>query len=243
MLIFNGDGTVASAPSIPMTDLALWISALHQSGATDSNPVYPLTDFSGNSRDGTQTSPDTTKQCTYHSSGGANGQPYLSFDGNDAYELPNFLTGYTAAHVFIVVKETNDPAVSTASCLGPCAHFGTGAGGNTLYPFTNGVIHDCFGSTTRHDTGNPTPSLASWRLYEILTKSGEWTSWIDGTQHFTTASNTMGFPTNPLIAGDGAGNFFVGDLEEIMLYGADIGSTDIASVKSYVSSTYGLTIA
>lgn len=226
------------------TNLELWLAADEMSGV-DGNPVYPLIDISGHGRNGTQSSPNAGAQATYHSSGGSNNQPYLSFDGNDIYDLPNFLAGvFSAGHIFVVVKVTNDPALATATCIGPYSRWGTGAGGgNTLFPFTNGDIHDSFGSSTRQSTGNPTPSLTAWRLYEVRSKASQWTSWIDGTQHFNTASNTVAWDAAPLIGGDGAGNFFLGDFHELIFFGADIDASVIADVKSYVASKYSLTIA
>lgn len=145
--------------------------------------------------------------------------------------------------MFVVTREINDPAVSTATCLGVLSSFGTGSGQNTLYPFTNGDVHDTFGSNVRQATGNPTQNLTAWHLYEVLTKSGEWTSWINGTQHFTTASNTVDWPTTLSIGVDPSTNHFLGELEEIALYSRDLTGSEITALKDYFADKYALTIA
>lgn len=240
MIIFSGTGGI---DVFDTADLELWIRASSLAGASDGNPVHPLTDISGNSRDAFQTVPDTAKQATYHATGGANNKPYLSFDGGDEYEVPNFMTGFAAGRLFIVERVQNDPALAPATCIGAWGVGGTGSDRNTLWPFTDGNIHDSFGTDVRRNTGNPSVSLTSWRLYEVLSKPGEWTSWIDGTQHFTTASNTVTFSSIPLLGRDTGGNHFLGDLHEILFFGADISSSVVTNVRAYIASEYALTIA
>lgn len=225
------------------TNMELWLRVSSMAGVSDGNPIAAFTDISGHGRHGTQST--ESARATYHATGGSNNKPYASFDGNDGYELPDFLTGFAAGRIFIVPRAANDPAASTATCIGPISSWSSAGGGadNFLYPFTDGVIHDSFGSTVRHNTGNPTLSLTSWRLYEALSKSGTWTNWIDGTQHFTTGTNTVGWGVLPRIGFDGVGNSFLGDFHELIFFGADIDSTVIADVKSYLAAEYALTIA
>ena len=122
-----------------------------------------------------------------------NGEPVLRFPGNDYFVGPD-CSSLTEAEVFIVVKcDAEPPANDGAAGLWS---FGT-SGNVVLFPYPiNGNIYDDFGSTTRPARGNPTPSLAAWRLYSVKTSSSEWTNYVDGTE-VSTAPIRLPFRRHP----------------------------------------------
>jgi hypothetical protein len=246
----QGAGSAAFTPT-SITGLALWLDASdlttlwQDSGRTtpvaaNSDPVGAWDDKSGNARHFTQAT--SSKRVSYLTNL-VNGLPALDDDGgDDALEGPNAFTGLTAAEVFVVVKVDNDPGGPSAD-PNDLWQFGTHAAA-THYPYSDSNVYDGFGSDTRKSTGNPTLALTSWRLYNVVTTSSEWTSFIDGTQHYTTATNTVAFPTLPRLFWHSAtATGLVGNIAELILYNAKLGTTDKDSVESYIASKYALTIA
>jgi hypothetical protein len=234
--VFGG----AAGPTDPSTisDLQLWLHP-RSFALSGGDPISTWADSSGNGRNATSSG---TNRPTYRASGGSNNQPYAEFDGTtDQLDLPDFLTSYTAGHIFIVVKVANDPPSSN---VGPAVGEWSYLGGNqSHYPYSDGVIYDNWATSVRKTVGNPTPSLASWRVYEILSKSGNWTAWLDGTQIFNTGTNTVQFGTTPKIAVNSGLSRMEGNMHEIIFFSRDINSTEIATVKTYLAYWYALTIA
>lgn len=169
-----------------------------------------------------------------------NSQHIVRFDGsNDTLTGPSF-SSLTAGEIFAVVKNDTDPPVIAKSGLW---EFGTDAN-PSHYPFTDSIIYDSFGTTARKKTVNPAPALTSPRLYNVVSRSGEWTSFLDGTQIFTTATNTVGFPTTTYIGSNPTPDRFLdGDIAEVILYNKKLSAAEKTNVKAYIAARYGLTIA
>jgi hypothetical protein len=168
-----------------------------------------------------------------------NGKSIYRFDGTDDYcSLPT-MGAFTEGMAFVVIKIDADPPAAGAQT----GMWNFDGAADNHYPWTDGSIYDAFGTNTRKSTGNPAASLASWRFYTVLSKSGEWTSWIDEAQHFTTGTNTTAFSTGPKF-GTGtsaATNYFLdGDVAELVLCSADVGATDRQAVWDYFQSEYAL---
>jgi hypothetical protein len=200
--------------------LKVWLKADAIVGLADTDPVSTWSDSSGQGNDGTAS---LTVRPLYRT-GIVNGKPVVRFDGvNDVLNLPNSFSAFTAGTAFVVVKIVTDPP--TAEIRTGLWRFGAGITSHH-YPYTDGTIYDAFGSTVRKTTGNPTPALTNWHVYEVVSKTNEWTSRINGTQHFTTATNTVGWTTTPQLGGQSSVNLYCqGDIAEFLLYDNDIGST------------------
>jgi hypothetical protein len=169
-----------------------------------------------------------------------NGLPVVRWDGVDDLMRQNVI-GWSNLTVFIVVKVDNDPPGADAQTgfwvLG-------GSGQATHYPYTDSNIYDDAGSTVRKSTGNPTLSLSSaFRIYTVKSTAGEWTSWIDGTQHFTTGTNTVDDDPGAGIISLGTnsnGDRLDGDVGEMLIYDAALSSTDREAVEAYLADKWGL---
>lgn len=234
-----------------VSGVELWYDAYQLTGFAEDAEISTLTDFSGNARHGTGVAVSLgggTKP-TYKGSSGPNSRPCINFNVG-YFTVPDFMTGFAAGHAFAVVKINNDPpgppgATGTAQCGSPMGHWTSDASLDSLYPFTDGIIYEAFGSTARKTTVNPAPSLTSWRLYECRSASGAWSNHLDGTQLFSTGTNTVGWSTTPFIGRSIAGVTATlrGNIAEVIFFSRVLNSTEIASIKSYLTAKFALTIA
>jgi hypothetical protein len=160
------------------------------------------------------------------------------------FDVPNFMTGFTAGEVFVVTKINNNPPASAVqSGLDK-----TGSTANIpLYPQTSGVVADSFGTDTRKNSaGNPEPDslLTNFHIYNRISASGEWTSNLNGTQLFTTATNTVAWNTAPRIGGDTtAGSYLDGIMCAWILYSRKLSTAERSNVKNYLATKYAITVA
>ncbi len=175
--VMNLNAVAAQMTLISSTHISAWNDQLG-SGISGTQPV----DASG-------------QRPIYSASGGPGDKPYVSFGANAGVGqwvvFGDVFSALTAAEVFVVRKAGADPAGPFPD-EGGFWHFGTNANGDLL-PFTDGNVYDCFGSTARKSTGNPTVALTGWHIYNVITTASEWTSNINGVEHFTTGTNTVGF--------------------------------------------------
>lgn len=232
---FRGGGS--SDPSGITGLLAWWKADALSAANNDALATWP--DSSSNGLDITQSN---TSNKPVFKTNQINGKPAIRFDGNNFFTRSGGLFDTaTGAEIFAVFKTDYDPPPywewSGAWSFG-------GQYDSMNLPSDNGVIYDIFCTNSRKTVGNPTPSLTSWRLYNAASKDGEWTARLDGTQLFTTATNTfwqlgnvyVGRSTSYMIT-------MVGSIAEIVLFSKVLSGADRASVNSYISGKYGLTIA
>lgn len=227
----------ASFSPADIPGLRLWLKADALSLANN-DPVATWPDSSGNGNDATATG---TVRPTYKTNQINSTLPAVFFDGT----APNYLTfadnafsSFTAAEIFIVVKILADPPPSGATSgiwkLYP-------DDGTTHYPFTDGTIYDQFGSTVRKTVGNPGPTLAAWRLYEVRSVTNDWQCYLDGASLFSTATNTVGFPVSARI-GDGDSISLNGYIAEVCMFNKGLNSTERQQMWDYIESKYGITL-
>jgi len=216
-----------------------WESDNGTGGVSDGDKVSTWTDLSGEANDGTASG---TQRPTYKTNQ-INSLPAVRFEASTFLEylnIPNSFSALTEIQAFLVVKlEADPPAAGAYAGLWLFSSTST----ETLFPFTDNTIYDSFGSSARKTTVNPTPSLASWRLYSVTSKSGEWTSYLDGTQLYTTATNTVGIGTAPVIGRSSASYWFDGDIAFFVICSPVITGTDLTNMKTYIANKYALTIS
>ena len=234
-----------SLPSITGTILQ-WCEARLLTGLSDGDAVTTFTDQSGL---GNHWSQSTSGSKPIFKTGGPNGHPVLRFDGTDDYLTlaSDILSGETEGEVFLVVKIDNDPGASGVDGLWKMDGDGTNA---CHYPFNgNGEIYEAWGSTARKATAvNPTPALTSFRLYNVSSKASEYKIRLDGTEIYTTATNTFSSMTGShrnLGRSVGLfGNAYLdGDIAAIVIVDTVLSGTDRDTIEATLGSTYGLTIA
>lgn len=167
--------------------------------------------------------------------------PAIQFDGVDDRLFPDGdLTTLTAATMFIVVKLDADPPAAGAE-TGLMEY--TSAASKTAFPWTDGIIYDAFGTTVRKTTVNPGTSLAQWNIYGVVTASGLWANYLNGTELYTTGTNTVGWSSaanSRLGMSLGAPTGYLkGHIAEMLVYDAALDSTDRALVEAYLRAKWG----
>jgi hypothetical protein len=230
-------GTLAGAYSAgPFVALQLAGLGYTLNGST----IETWADRSGNTNDAAQTS--AASQPTPRDGNHARaigGRPVVDFISSDFFSLPS-LAALTAGEGFIVAKKDHDPASSGADI----ALWTLGTGGAIVgFPWFDGVIYDDFGSTVRRGTANPTPSLTSPFLYNATSVAGEWTNRVNGTQIFTTATNTVSFASSPLLGASNSSTFCQGVIGFFGLLSAKASTTLRSRVNAWVASYYGISVA
>lgn len=141
------------------------------------------------------------------------------------------LSTLTAGEAHRVFKRASDPA----SANGFFWEIGT-AGDPSHVPYSNGVIYDGFGTTARKTTGDLVPLMTSWGVYSAVSEAGNWTSYWNGSQHFTTATNTVGFSSSAKLVGDET--YYE---TEFILFEAELSGGDRTTVWDSQQDDFGIT--
>lgn len=209
----------------PLTGLALWLKADAEAYA-DGAAVTTWHDQSGNGNDGTVAAGFEPVFKT----GIVNGLPIVRFATTDTrtMTLPNFMSGFSAGSVFMMLKNAASAATSMT-------HWGTNGDGD-FYPFGDGNLYLGDGSTARKSCGAPVATLTNFHLLEILSASGSWACYLNQLSQFSTGSNTVGFTAAP----EFGRNIWGGDIAEVLVYSSALGSTDRAAVETYLDAKYAL---
>lgn len=138
------------------------------------------------------------------------------------------MSALTSGELFRVIKWATDPPSG-----GNIQKFGAT---DDYIPYSDGTIYDGTGSTTRKTTVNPATSMANWCLYSTYSAPSDWANYLNGTQLYTTASNTVAYDATP-------STFFAnGELSsaEAILFTGKLSAGDRATVFSNISTAYNL---
>lgn len=242
----GGGGGSFSPPSISSANYKHWSEARHETGYANNDPAGTSTDVSGAGNNWTQ---GTAGKKPLYKTNQINGLPAYSFDAASQQHwslASDILSGKSAGEIFILVKLNNDPGASNKDGLWKMDGDGTNA---TNFPYNgDGNIYDGWGSTARKSTGvNPSPQLTSWTLYNVRSGSGEWKAFQNGTQIYTTATNTFSsfgatryFGRSVGLFGD---TYLDGLFAGMVIVDNLLNSTDKSAIKSVFASAYALTIA
>ena len=170
---------------------------------------------------------------------GVNGLPVIHFDGvNDYVNVPNVMAGATQGEAFVVLKATSD-VPATAYGLW---NMGTSPDA-AFYPHSDGNIYESFGSTTRQFLGNPTQRLDQYHLYNVASKTNDWTGWVNGLSLYHGSANTVGFPSAPTLgknAGSGGPTYLAGDIAELLIYNRVLSAGEREAVGGYLNKRYSV---
>lgn len=146
-------------------------------------------------------------------------------------------SGATAATVFIVSKIDADPP----TCF-QCGAIIDVQNGTAVphYPYSDGTIYDAFASTTRHTTGNPTPSLANLHLYCAISAASDWRNYVNNTSLFSTGTNTFGATTRVYLGVSqmNTAYTYLGKIAEVILYASALSDGNRDGVSGNINSFY-----
>lgn len=226
----GGGWTPASLPG-----LQAWYLANTLSGA-DGSTITSWPDSSGNGFTATA-SGAATKQTNI-----INGKSIVrlaqTLDKKRFSMSSSLMNGATAGFYGAVANVTADPTSDPDN--GPIlGNFGN----PSRWPTTNGNILEGFG-TSSFKTVNPTPSLTSFRMYSARTAASSYKIHLDGTEIFTTGTNTVGFgssTTKYIGASEDLGNHLKGDIAEIVICNQALSDSDREKLEGYFAHSYALT--
>lgn len=121
------------------------------------------------------------------------GQPALYFDGGDNMEFSSsIISGTPDGFAAFIFKLDVDPPTDQFKSGPVMGDFGSSSLGNA-WPWLDGNIYDDFGTTDRKTAGNPTPSLTSFRVISQHSAASDFVINIDGSQFYSTSTNTVGW--------------------------------------------------
>lgn len=194
-------------------------------------------DQSGNGRDATQTTAANQPQIV--SSGSVileNTKPSVSFlSGLSGLDFSNFSA--TSVTMFMIVKAKNDPPTDVNS--GFVKFGGDNTFANNHYPYSDSNIYDDSFTSIRKNIGNPTTPLNQLNIYNVLSKSGEYTVTLNATQIYTTSNNNVAINASPKIGSKsstfGMNNF----ISELIIYPSDQ-SSNRTGIESNINTFYSI---
>lgn len=238
------DVSEAWSPLALGADLGAWQKGDSLTGA-DTDPITTWTDSSGNGKNYTQSGAARPLVAAAN----LNGMNVARFDSTNLYfDVPNVFGAAAAGSIYMVLKNNNDPSVSET--LSGMARFGNSTGGSTVWhhPWTDGAIYCEFGTTSRKSYGNPTPSLASWRIQSVHSASADHGMYIDGVLFASTGTNTVGWDSSPKFGRSTRDpdttpsyRYFYGWAAEVILVKAKLSQANREKMEGYLAHKWGLT--
>jgi len=215
---------------------ALWLDATDSTTITESSgAVSQWNDKSGNGRNATasSTARPTTGTRTINSLN------VLDFNGssNSMTFATAPMSGTSSGMAVYVVQLDNDPPTVTTTGGPVLGDWGLGGAG-TILIWTDGNIYDDFLSNSRNAAGNPTPSFSTApALVSVVSASGLWEIYVNGSLLFSTTSNTYRVGTSPKIGHSSTnGNIYVdGRVAEIAVVANSTSSTTRQLLEGYMA--------
>lgn len=221
-----------SPASLP--NLKFWWRADQTPALSTSKNITQLDDQSGNGNHGAWDTDQTRRVANV-----TGGLSAIEFDGLGQYRfhLPtNAFSGVTSAQIFVALQ-CNADVPSSAPNTG-LWRFGTDSLASH-YSYTDGVIYDDFGSSTRFTVGNPTPNLSLWHRLCVKAESSGYQLWINNTSVYSNATSCgSSWHSQPSFGGETVSFVdyrFKGYLLEIFCYTSVLSSTDRATADTYLA--------
>lgn len=252
MIILSGAGTISSVGPSDLSGLELWLKADAITGiADDGNITTNWPDSSGNVRNATAVQ-GSTDWPRFRSTAGPNSKPAvkmysaagLSVDVAGWFTLPNFMTGFTAGNVFVVMQKITKSSVVAGRSGPPLGDWGSNTDEYFVFS-TDQKIYDCTGSSARKTTVDPGDITTAAFVYEVRTASGAWSNYKDGTQLFTTATNTVAFGAAPKIGRSTTNSKkYDGYISEVIFFSRVLDDTTErkAVIHPYLNSKYAFSL-
>lgn len=167
-----------------------------------------------------------------------NGKPVLRFNGTTNYLTSNASASLPAQTIFAVVSAVSSPG---ATIRGASASGGLQYRLSYLKPgILSQYVADLGGSTSPVTASTFTVVAVSWAN---ATSSAHYLNGAANGGVAQTASLTAGTTTNIGRNGSGANEFYNGDLAELIVYSRVLIASERATVDSYLSDKYAITVA
>lgn len=206
------------------------------SGVTDGAGLATWVDLSGKGRDAAQAT--SGKQPIYHSSGGPNNQPYVSYDGSDDFSATSTFTGIAQPLTFLLVAHLNtDPALGAQKRL-----FDGGTNSEMTFYDNNSAGTKTWRATAALTLTDGTPDTASWHAFVVVVNGASSKIRIDGGAG-TGGNCGGGTLTGICIAAQGGGGSSRNanaDYTEMHVCSSSLSLVDINKFGAYAASKYGI---
>lgn len=211
-------------------------SLLTGSDHTQLGSSVTIPDQSGNGRNAA--TPAGSSHTPYLETAEQNGLNVIHMEsGSGAHlELPNsFYSGATEASCYFVLK-ADDESAGASQVIQV-----VGGGAGDLYPWGGGNMYHAFCSTTQTSAGNPTGSLATWRILNMHSKASDKGIYLDGISEFSSGTNTVKTDavTNT-ISYNNPSNNFTGLVGEIIYTNAKQTTLNRQKTEGYLAWRWGL---
>jgi hypothetical protein len=174
------------------------------------------------------------------------GRQVALFDAAYLLFPAGMMTGVTDATMTVVLKGLNgDPGLAANYVyswkLGSSPDQPIYAGnGNFIFGGGNlGHIHEDFGSTLRHDLGDPSPALDDWRVFTVQGASAKYRTTIDGTEFTDSGTNTVGWAAQGKFGNRGNNSRLA--VAEIVIH-SGLTEAELEDVVATVGDRWGLTV-
>jgi hypothetical protein len=203
------------------------------------SPVGLLLDKSGNNNDATQTT--AGMRPTLRQSGSLY---YLEFSAASTQHLilpTALLTGWTSGTGIFAAKLNVDPSASGNASGAPLGDCGSDVSTDN-YPWTSGLVYSGFLSSARKDALAADPgNMAAWHVGDFRSAANNWKASFNGTDYMTTATNTVGVGTAPMIARSGPA-YLDGFIGRIIVKNSVLTGTDLSQARTWVGAGSGLVV-
>ncbi len=246
-----------SRASSAFSNLQFWYRADAISGYSDNTAITASPGWPNSATNGNfptyKLVPGSGGSPIYHTTG-FNGLPKVSFASASAQWLAIKsggafvdISAFTAATAYIVAKINNDPPLDPGVGGGDWGFWQAGDPNlPTAHPYTDSVVYEGWCTTARKTVGNPTPSLANLHLYSVTTAAGSYRVHLNGTEIFSTVTNTASFTNTFTPMGIGYSTTFAilgylnGDVAEHMIFDVAHDDTARAAVETYLTDKWAI---
>lgn len=215
---------VAGGALEPVAGMSLWLKA-DSLALSDGDPVSTWADESGNGYDATNTG---TARPTFKTNI-LNGKPVIRFDGtNDC--LNTSLTYGTSASIILVAT----PSAQSNSYV-----LGTDGGGGAP-AIISGFSSKAFEYYNPSDRETIATSATGFHLVEVLKNSStSLKGYFDGTEAFS-ITPAAALANALRIAASNVGDYFNGDIAELLIYPSALSDADRETVEAYLNDKYSI---
>jgi hypothetical protein len=238
-------GTVTLAITNPrqITGLRLWLSAEAETAWTNGQEMTSWADHSGLGNHAVATG---TNAPIWAATGGPSSGEAVVWVGaaigdDDAggFEIPvSTWTSLTEAEIVYSIMAYNNTGTESGF-----SRFSESPNDpNVFYAYSDGSLHDHFASTTRKDFTPASISVDTWHRYSTASKAGEWTARFENVSKYTTATNTVSFPTtqSKSTLGYAAGTVeqlnFLGRMAAVLVYDHVLTAPERAAVDTWMAA-------
>lgn len=220
-------------PSL-LSSLRMWLKADDLTGA-DGSTVPAWDDATGAGFSPTAGNSPSIKTAFLNS------KNVIEFDAatSDYFTIPaGTFAGIGEGSVFFVAKRRADPPGLTTSAGPVIGEVGSHID-ESNYPWVTGIVYDDFLSANWHTVGDP-GDLSAWHLGSFQSKASDWRYAFNGTDSFTTTSNTFGTTGAGYIGRNTTGQNFDGYIAEVVAFSSFLTTDERQKVEGYLAHKWGL---